>query len=213
MIEIQNSETHIINSFLSRCPVNNQNPTIPYLFIAIQNSRTSSRCSRKRKSTLYCHEKSLDSTKTRPFKGFNMPGDRIRNFKNHGKDSEVSSYLPIMIIVVYSYTCITQPIVWFIFELFNCPWVTCPPRPRYKYSTIRNFQELRRRRTDATVELRKARKDEQLSKRRNIDTDETDAQPLTEQQSNGHSVTPNNLVVNTETVSKIVSDINRYKYD
>jgi len=71
----------------------------------------------------------------------------------------------------------------------------------------KDTEELRRRRTDATVELRKARKDEQLSKRRNIDTDETDsyASPTGEHSNlnNGPAAGP----LSSTTVKKIVDDI------
>jgi len=71
-------------------------------------------------------------------------------------------------------------------------------------------QELRRRRTDQTIELRKARKDEQLTKRRNIDTDEIDngrigMSPLQEQKQTNGSAAPPQPVVNESNIKQIVS--------
>lgn len=70
------------------------------------------------------------------------------------------------------------------------------------------LQELRRRRTDQSVELRKARKDEQLSKRRNIDTDELDNPASPVHEATGGQ-TPQSVAVNEATLKQIVHDMFR----
>lgn len=61
-----------------------------------------------------------------------------------------------------------------------------------------------------SVELRKARKDEQLTKRRNIDTDELDASPispLSDSKNVAHAAPV--VVVNEQTLKQLVDDLFR----
>jgi len=73
------------------------------------------------------------------------------------------------------------------------------------------FQELRRRRRDNSVTLRKANKEEELSKRRNIDIDDTDGtsklRSITTVDPSGNILS--SFVVNDETIKHIIADINR----
>jgi hypothetical protein len=116
-----------------------------------------------------------------------MSQDRIRNFKNFGKDQDVSYFAHNEV----DY-CRHRPPS--IFGMIDDVWVLF-------------MKELRRRRTDQSVELRKARKDEQLSKRRNIDTDEIDGvvnNPLSE----NNGVTSTN-VLTEDNIRQVVEGIFR----
>ncbi|CAL8090285.1 unnamed protein product [Orchesella dallaii] len=79
-----------------------------------------------------------------------------------------------------------------------------------RLKTFKNFgkdtDELRRRRTDQSLELRKARKDEQLTKRRNIDTDELDNTLSPAHETNGVQ-TAAAVSVNESTLKQIVMDM------
>lgn len=76
------------------------------------------------------------------------------------------------------------------------------------YKNMGKASDSRERRTRETVELRKARKDDQLVKRRNIDTDEVDNNAMKAQDENNCPESPN-LVVNEATLRNICEDLFR----
>ena len=86
--------------------------------------------------------------------------NRIRSFKNKGKDSEVIHLLNSKNLVV----------IWDL------------------------LQEMRRRRAGQTIELRKAKKEDQLLKRRNISLQEEGSTPLQENNTSPTSMTAEDIL-------------------
>ena len=85
--------------------------------------------------------------------------DRLKSFKNKGKDTEVS-FFHIFIEKFHAFT---------IFDHFF------------------NFQDLRRRRNEVTVDLRKQKKEDLLYKRRNVCLDDSDLGPTSPLQDKSNS--------------------------
>lgn len=114
----------------------------------------------------------------------NSPAARLNRFKNKGKDSTVSTFCCFFCIVcflngkIFGKGSKLREFGGKVPSLYNKNW-------NDRWNVLSFPKEMRRRRIEVNVELRKAKKDDQMLKRRNVSSFPDDAtSPLQENRNN-----------------------------